>query len=56
MEAIRIWDEYQMVRQGLTFADLGYLNPDGHVPAWKLDEHKLADTYYRQVQPRKKRK
>ena len=55
-EALRLWNEYIMhTEQGITYAQMGYVLPDGQLPAWKIDEHKLIDGFASQAQRDKKR-
>lgn len=46
---MRIIREYGLQRSGITYQDMGYRTVEGDIPAWKLDEHELCDTYYRQA-------
>lgn len=41
--------------QGITYAMLGYQLPDGQLPAWKIDEHKLVDRFASQARQDKQR-
>jgi hypothetical protein len=41
-EVLRLWNEYLMHSdQGIPYAMMGYLLPDGQLPAWKMNEHML---------------
>lgn len=48
-EALRIWNEYQLHGQGITYELQGYLTVDHTLPARKVDEHMLADRFYKQA-------
>jgi hypothetical protein len=48
-EALRIWNEYQLHGQGITYELQGYLTVDRLLPARKVDEHMLADRFYKQA-------
>ncbi len=48
-EALRIWNEYQLHGQGITYELQGYVTIDQLLPARKVDEHLLADRFYKQA-------
>lgn len=52
---LRIIEEYALWSQGVRYEQLGYENPDGTIPAWKLDEHLLCRRYYEQAKRDKPR-
>lgn len=49
-EALRIWDEYGLFSQGITYDQLGYRNYAGELSARKIDEHRLCDRFVSQAQ------
>jgi hypothetical protein len=56
LEAIRIWNEYSLHAQGITYEMQGYVTADNVIPAWKIDEHLLASKFYEQVKPKPKKR
>lgn len=44
--ALRIIDEFYLHQSGITYQAQGYFTDDHiTIPAWKLDEHRLAQKY-----------
>jgi hypothetical protein len=46
VEALRILREFSLHRAGITYEQQGFVNGDGQLWAWKIDEHLLVAGFY----------